>query len=60
MLKLFVIGLSFWLALVSTFLRIDILVSRITKAIREQDLKWEMKWELLGFYWVLFLIACLI
>ena len=60
MLKLFVIGLSFWLALVSTFLRIDILFSRISKAIRNQDLQWEMRWYDLGFYWVLFLISCLI
>lgn len=60
MLKLFVIGLSFWLALVSTFLHIDVLVSRITKAIRKDDLQWTVYYFELGFYWVLFLISCLI
>lgn len=60
MLKLFSICFSFWFALASTFLRLDIIISRLTLAIRQQDCKWNMNWEQLAFFWTLFLISCLI
>jgi len=59
-LRLVAICLSLWLALIMTWLNVDVWISRLTKAIRKQGVKWEMTHKTTSFYWVLFLLSCLI
>ena len=58
--KIIAISLLVWLALWLTFANIDVVFSRITTAIRGQDIKWSHSWGKCAFYWALFILCCLI
>ena len=60
MIKIFLIGLSFFIAIFSTFLRIDTIIKRITLAIRKQDIDYQMNYFELSVFWTLFLLSYLI
>jgi len=59
-LKLLVIGLSLWLAIMSSLLHIELWVKRIVLAIREQDVEYKNCFKRLAFFWVLVAISFLI
>lgn len=50
------IALSLLLALWTTFTHIDVIVSRITLAIRQEDCKWDTAYGRLSLYWSLFFL----
>lgn len=60
LMKAITIALSLFLALASTFYNLDVVISRVTRAIREVDCKWTMSYKSLAFYWALFMLSCII
>lgn len=62
-LRLLIIGvavfLSTWLAVMSTALQVDLFVTRITRAIREQEVKWKHGFDTLAVAYALLVLSVL-